>query len=127
MLRCPPRSTPTDTLFPYTTLFRSLQDVVEHRIGRQAVLVLLVRLQLGRRRLGDAALRDDPPGRTQRALPQRLVAPARAVADQRLVEVLPHVEAADHVAIDRGVASRHLGLVACRQNPVPESISEERR
>src|SRR3546814_8230382 len=26
MLRRPPRSTPTDTLFPYTTLFRSLVD-----------------------------------------------------------------------------------------------------
>src|SRR3546814_15461735 len=26
MLRRPPRSTRTDTLFPYTTLFRSLQD-----------------------------------------------------------------------------------------------------
>src|SRR3546814_13687784 len=25
MIRRPPRSTPTDTLFPYTTLFRSLQ------------------------------------------------------------------------------------------------------
>src|SRR3546814_4433945 len=27
MLRRPPRSTRTDTLFPYTTLFRSIQDV----------------------------------------------------------------------------------------------------
>src|SRR3546814_16667687 len=26
MIRRPPRSTPTDTLFPYTTLFRSTQD-----------------------------------------------------------------------------------------------------
>src|SRR3546814_8196998 len=26
MIRRPPRSTPTDTLFPYTTLFRSLGD-----------------------------------------------------------------------------------------------------
>src|SRR3546814_19397705 len=28
MIRRPPRSTRTDTLFPYTTLFRSLHDVV---------------------------------------------------------------------------------------------------
>src|SRR3546814_2806546 len=27
MIRQPPRSTRTDTLFPYTTLFRSLEDV----------------------------------------------------------------------------------------------------
>src|SRR3546814_20988762 len=29
MIRRPPRSTRTDTLFPYTTLFRSLGDVVD--------------------------------------------------------------------------------------------------
>src|SRR3546814_3738774 len=29
MIRRPPRSTRTDTLFPYTTLFRSLQILVE--------------------------------------------------------------------------------------------------
>src|SRR3546814_8876829 len=30
MIRRPPRSTRTDTLFPYTTLFRSLQDEDVH-------------------------------------------------------------------------------------------------
>src|SRR3546814_12457510 len=29
MIRRPPRSTRTDTLFPYTTLFRSVEDTVE--------------------------------------------------------------------------------------------------
>src|SRR3546814_10260598 len=29
MLRPPPRSTRTDTLFPYTTLFRSLHDITD--------------------------------------------------------------------------------------------------
>src|SRR3546814_8814737 len=29
MIRRPPRSTRTDTLFPYTTLFRSLESIVE--------------------------------------------------------------------------------------------------
>src|SRR3546814_4648264 len=33
MIRRPPRSTRTDTLFPYTTLFRSIADVRMHRIG----------------------------------------------------------------------------------------------
>src|SRR3546814_20235538 len=37
MLRRPPRSTLTDTLFPYTTLFRSF-EVVDLRLGqRQAI------------------------------------------------------------------------------------------
>src|SRR3546814_11189673 len=31
MIRRPPRSTRTDTLFPYTTLFRSRPDLDEHR------------------------------------------------------------------------------------------------
>src|SRR3546814_18254246 len=36
MIRLPPRSTRTDTLFPYTTLFRSLAGtVVEHRLQAQ--------------------------------------------------------------------------------------------
>src|SRR3546814_1692572 len=36
MIRRPPRSTRTDTLFPYTTLFRS---ILADRHGRRAVLV----------------------------------------------------------------------------------------
>src|SRR3546814_2262164 len=39
MIRRPPRSTRTDTLFPYTTLFRSL--VVEDVAGKQRELELL--------------------------------------------------------------------------------------
>src|SRR3546814_13980443 len=36
MIRRPPRSTRTDTLFPYTTLFRSYRDrTAEHGRGRQ--------------------------------------------------------------------------------------------
>src|SRR3546814_4099943 len=31
MIRRPPRSTRTDTLFPYTTLFRSADQIIEHR------------------------------------------------------------------------------------------------
>src|SRR3546814_10453876 len=30
MIRRPPRSTRTDTLFPYTTLFRSLEQLLRH-------------------------------------------------------------------------------------------------
>src|SRR3546814_12039375 len=34
MIRRPPRSTRTDTLFPYTTLFRSIGGVRLHKVGR---------------------------------------------------------------------------------------------
>src|SRR3546814_13293594 len=35
MIRLPPRSTRTDTLFPYTTLFRSPDTVYQKRRGEQ--------------------------------------------------------------------------------------------
>src|SRR3546814_11960082 len=34
MIRRPPRSTRTDTLFPYTTLFRSMQRSKQEFVGR---------------------------------------------------------------------------------------------
>src|SRR3546814_14975313 len=37
MIRRPPRSTRTDTLFPYTTLFRSLDDHLPFLLGRSVV------------------------------------------------------------------------------------------
>src|SRR3546814_5251737 len=42
MIRRPPRSTRTDTLFPYTTLFRSVRWVAESgRLGEDGAAVLL--------------------------------------------------------------------------------------
>src|SRR3546814_17321132 len=46
MIRRPPRSTRTDTLFPYTTLFRSepllrMIEILEQAIGRKAEKQLL--------------------------------------------------------------------------------------
>src|SRR3546814_1589571 len=38
MIRLPPRSTRTDTLFPYTTLFRSLFDTGREQAARPVVL-----------------------------------------------------------------------------------------
>src|SRR3546814_20382192 len=38
MIRRPPRSTRTDTLFPYTTLFRSREAGVEHVAGGHALV-----------------------------------------------------------------------------------------
>src|SRR3546814_2634800 len=54
MIRRPPRSTRTDTLFPYTTLFRSLEHAVEIPAGGADVLaadrVLSGQIGPGRRR-----------------------------------------------------------------------------
>src|SRR3546814_15768078 len=46
MLRRPPGSTRTDTLFPYTTLFRSRveRDLKQPGIGRQKAIAAVIRL-----------------------------------------------------------------------------------
>src|SRR3546814_1692809 len=46
MIRLPPRSTRTDTRFPYTSLFRSLPHQRSHRVARDSLR--LHRLDLGR-------------------------------------------------------------------------------
>src|SRR3546814_14130245 len=60
MIRRPPRSTRTDTLFPYTTLFRSLV------IGALFFLHLFDRLR-ARSGIGGRALLEIPPGRVHGA------------------------------------------------------------
>src|SRR3546814_2700412 len=55
MIRRPPRSTRTDTLFPYTTLFRSRQTVEEEGVGG-AEAQLAPRQQA----LGLVVMGDDP-------------------------------------------------------------------
>src|SRR3546814_11713859 len=77
MIRRPPRSTRTDTLFPYTTLFRSARHVQQRKRGKQRVgepveaLCLSVRTQ---------PFGGTDRGRRQQALP---VARVRGIAGQR--------------------------------------------
>src|SRR3546814_3265483 len=44
MIRRPPRSTRTDTLFPYTTLFRSTQSRHNHRQNRDTPEYIDIRI-----------------------------------------------------------------------------------
>src|SRR3546814_8047233 len=63
MLRRPPRSTRTDTLFPYTTLFRSLEFLTGERFADER------RHHLGRGLgIAQAAQRANPVGRHRRPL-----------------------------------------------------------
>src|SRR3546814_12342717 len=43
MIRRPPRSTRTDTLFPYTSLFRSLLSIPKHKIAQASGLFNTIR------------------------------------------------------------------------------------
>src|SRR3546814_17729217 len=76
MIRRPPRSTRTDTLFPYTTLFRSLRELrrrdprwVRQRLRRRG----LARGHGPREGRADLAADDPrrPPGRRRVATPGR--------------------------------------------------------
>src|SRR3546814_14469848 len=59
MIRRPPRSTRTDTLFPYTTLFRSftaLQSAIVDRVGKEAAASWVRELTRPGRMIGEARL-----------------------------------------------------------------------
>src|SRR3546814_18357031 len=55
MIRRPPRSTRTDTLFPYTTLFRSGDEIGKGASCRVAVLMLSYRYDQGNQSIGQGA------------------------------------------------------------------------
>src|SRR3546814_5759433 len=61
MMRRPPSSRRTDTLFPYTTLFRSDRIVVQHLRFHLAVVQAATELDdaIGQRRLAVIAMSDD--------------------------------------------------------------------
>src|SRR3546814_2021572 len=101
MIRRPPRSTRTDTLFPYTTLFRSLQH---HATGRGRDKP---RHDLEQRGLAAAARTND--GR-EAALPQSQVDPVKRL-DVALRERLAHTR--EHVDRPRILRDRS-HLIHCR-------------
>src|SRR3546814_7736648 len=73
MLRRPPRSTRTDTLFPYTTLFRSTQPPLAGAIERLQCLQAVVARQAR------------PPGRRQRQVQRHQLAAIRRFDFQLVV------------------------------------------
>ena len=100
------------------------QHGVEIGIFRQGVLVLLVRPQLGGWRLAHDPRRHHLAGGTQRPFRDTAVPPRGQRVDVGLVLILQHRIAAAHVAVERGVAHRHLGLVAGRQQHRTELVGD---
>src|SRR3546814_16938086 len=92
MIRRPPRSTRTDTLFPYTTLFRSdapARGDVDHDL--RAVGTLRAEpadREVALRHRVDLAIRAEQRGEDQRAAAQRLGLAHRRHVD---VELLPRL------------------------------------
>src|SRR3546814_12044997 len=111
MIRRPPRSTRTDTLFPYTTLFRSIavadrlpvrevaagalraafDDVTGQRAGGELVVVVLAPAEFVHQRTEhhsriDTAASDDHIGASRQRLPDRDRAEVRVPRDRRSEE-----------------------------------------
>src|SRR3546814_10090119 len=105
MIRRPPRSTRTDTLFPYTTLFRSVAAVLEDP-GTDAVLVLNCPTAIADS--GDAARA------TLDALPRR--------NDQRR---LPPVRSEEHTSELQSLMRISYAVFCLKQNKTP--ITEQIR
>src|SRR3546814_15282242 len=82
MIRRPPRSTLTDTLCPYTTLFRSLADGVQKRGVLDLVLPALQRVAFALRRHPEL-LEREPTGIRDDEARRRPVAPDNDVGDPR--------------------------------------------
>src|SRR3546814_11394207 len=117
MIRRPPRSTRTDTLFPYTTLFRS--DFLHHRTEELLVRRAFLRL---RQWLGN-------PGFVDKVAPDDVVVGAVAApgaTDQRqgLAHAIPQVAAVrrrlrqvhHHEPRLSGIGKLHAVLVPARLN-----------
>src|SRR3546814_12696963 len=112
MIRRPPRSTRTDTLFPYTTLFRS--------VGVLAIAGLVS--GLGRRKKPSEGTDVIAPPREETATPPTQVAPdPEPGLEPGPVEVEPSAPTLEKPA---GTASR---LVRLRQRLARSQRPEERR
>src|SRR3546814_16977596 len=99
MIRRPPRSTRTDTLFPYTTLFRSLQELHhlldatgldQRALGGEHLLVDAEEVEVGADEIhhgidGEAAHRRQPLG-LRRVVPLVAVEIGRASCRERVCQ-----------------------------------------
>src|SRR3546814_17424767 len=108
MIRRPPRSTRTDTLFPYTTLFRS-HDVLEH--------LLQFRLAQG---TAGGVLAHFEAGHGHTAGIRRL---ARGVHDPRVLEDMHGIEVTRHVCPfgnrDAAVGDQNAGVLPLKSEEPP--------
>src|SRR3546814_10756277 len=98
MIRRPPRSTRTDTLFPYTTLFRSHACAGAPAAGDPLPLDLLAIMERGR-----SALRRDRAAVAQRRVP--------------LDRLLPSEDGSEDSRQIKGAAERIPALRRERQHP----------
>src|SRR3546814_5672991 len=102
MIRRPPRSTRTDTLFPYTTLFRSLSGKKALVVGASSGINLAIA-----KKLGERGARLVVASRT----PERIAAAAEELRADGLdaIGIAGDVREAAAMEDVAGEAARHLG------------------
>src|SRR3546814_2718432 len=110
MIRRPPRSTRTDTLFPYTTLFRSI-DVNKLRVDRFVLAPSFTGAKRIIRIAGDAHIADR---RAQLNVDAATLNAADAVGGDRLRVVLDAVPDDNRLAADVRLVAPANGAVAGR-------------
>ena len=101
-----------------------LQDAIKHRIGRQAVFVLLIRAQLGAGGFVDDARINNHALRSHHPITMMRIAPAADVKHPRLVQILNRIISACHIAVDRRIADRDFRFIACGQQHMAEFIGQ---
>src|SRR3546814_15114172 len=115
MIRRPPRSTRTDTLFPYTTLFRSLgvQAIARGRVARTAIAVL--------RQVEAEAERFEQVALEAAQRPRQGDAFAQAFAHLSVDSVQPGVRVLARRQPPRQFAARERGTPGLPRDPRPRS------
>src|SRR3546814_7521755 len=114
MIRRPPRSTRTDTLFPYTTLFRSGSD--EGAPGRE--LSRAGRPHGGRRR--------DPRARAARRPHARRGLHARQRGDEGLPEEPPGDRSEEHTSELQSLMRTSYAVFCLKKNRIPNLNTTKR-
>src|SRR3546814_13065393 len=116
MIRRPPRSTRTDTLFPYTTLFRSLEhekllseyQEILTQIGELIrILTNPVRLMEVIREELEGVKRDFGDARRTEILESRL--------DLTLADLIPEEERVVTISTGGSATSQQIGRASCRE------------
>src|SRR3546814_16861891 len=105
MIRRPPRSTRTDTLLPYTTLFRSRVRAAECRVGDDRGAQPIFRMHIG---LADAFV-DHVLKTHGRAIPAHIHADLYKDSDDSGVLTDRSVNLGAHAAVGEDLSDRGLG------------------
>src|SRR3546814_11197252 len=112
MIRLPPRSTRTDTLFPYTTLFRSADAVAPRALLAVHLAEDMVEENIGAARRVGARVIADHRVETEGGLDRLALEPAVEPRARRLGEQVAHIalpleaEGGETPSLPRAVAQR---------------------